>query len=61
MPAQARLNASRQPTANPIAQLDRDAAGRQRGAQQAQQYQMNRQGGSAGGSGPAQGTRGSRR
>jgi hypothetical protein len=61
MPAQARLGSSRQSTANPIAQLDRDAAARQRGAQQAQQYQMNRQSGGATGNGPAQGTRGNRR
>ncbi len=60
MPGQARLNASQQPATSPLAQLNRDAAARQRGAQQAQQYQMNRQSGAAG-NGPAQGTRGSRR
>ena len=40
---QGRLTASQQPSANPIQQLDRDAAARQRGAQQAQQYQRNNQ------------------
>ena len=35
--------ASPQPSANPIQQLDRDAAARQRGSQQAQQYQRNLQ------------------
>jgi hypothetical protein len=60
VPGQGRLNASRQST-NPIAQLDRDAAARQRGAQQAQQYQMNRPGGGAASNASPQGTRGSRR
>ena len=40
---QARPTSSQQPSANPIQQLDRDAAARQRGAQQAQQYQRNSQ------------------
>ena len=39
---QGRLTASQQ-ASNPIKQLDRDAAARQRGAQQAQQYQRNNQ------------------
>lgn len=47
---QARPNVSQQPAAaaNPIQQLDRDAAARQRGSQQAQRYQTNRQSGAAG-------------
>jgi hypothetical protein len=64
VPGQARLNGSQQPTVSPIAQLDRDAAARQRGAQQAQQYQMNRQSGAASsgvGNSSPRGTRGSRR
>jgi hypothetical protein len=65
MPGQARLNTSQQPAASPIAQLNRDAATRQRGAQQAQQYQINRQNGTppgpATGNGSAPGPRNSRR
>jgi len=60
MPGQARPNTSQQPAASPLAQLNRDAAARQRGAQQAQRYQMNRQSGAAG-NGPAPGTRANRR
>jgi hypothetical protein len=45
---QARPSAPQQPAANPIQQLDRDAAARQRGTQQAQQYQRNRQSNAAG-------------
>jgi hypothetical protein len=40
---QARPNPSTQPSTNPVQQLDRDSVARQRGAQQAQQYQANRQ------------------
>ena len=47
---QARPRMAQQPAAaaNPIQQLDRDAAARQRGSQQAQQYQRNRQSSAAG-------------
>jgi hypothetical protein len=45
---QARPSAPQQPAANPIQQLDRDAAARQRGTQQAQQYQRNQQSNAAG-------------
>ncbi len=47
---QNRPSTSQQPpaAANPMQQLDRDAAARQRGSQQAQQYQKNRQSGTAG-------------
>jgi hypothetical protein len=57
---QARPSVSQQPTAaaNPISQLDRDAAARQRGTQQAQQYQRNRQNIAAG---PGTGTQGAAR
>ena len=50
---QARPNVSQQPAAaaNPLQQLDRDAAARQRGSQQAQQYQRSRQSGGATGVG----------
>jgi len=41
--AQTRPATSQQPSANPIQQLDREAAARQRGSQQAQQYQRNLQ------------------
>jgi hypothetical protein len=58
-PGQARPGASQLPVASPVAQLNRDAAARQRGAQQAQQYQMNRQG-SGIGNGAARGTRSGR-
>jgi hypothetical protein len=39
----ARQSPSTQPSTNPVQQLDRESAARQRGAQQAQQYQTNRQ------------------
>jgi hypothetical protein len=47
---QTRPSTPQQPAAaaNPMQQLDRDAAARQRGSQQAQQYQSNRQSGAAG-------------
>jgi hypothetical protein len=40
---QTRSSPSTQPSTNPVQQLDRESAARQRGAQQAQQYQTNRQ------------------
>ena len=40
---QARTSPSTQPSTNPVQQLDRESAARQRGAQQSQQYQTNRQ------------------
>ena len=60
---QARPNPSTQSSTNPVQQLDRESAARQRGAQQAQQYQTNRQSPAAapqiggGSSGPARGRR----
>ena len=50
---QARSNVSQPPAAaaNPMQQLDRDAAARQRGSQQAQQYQRSRQSGGTSGAG----------
>jgi hypothetical protein len=61
---QARSNPSTQPSTNPVQQLDRESAARQRGAQQAQQYQTNRQSPAAGsdlGGGSSGRTRGRRR
>jgi hypothetical protein len=56
--AQTRPNTSRQPTPIPIQQLDREAAARQRGAQQAQQYQNYNRADRAGGSQTSAGTSG---
>jgi hypothetical protein len=56
--AQTRPSASQQPSSNAIQQLDREAAARQRGAQQTQQYQnYSRENRAAGNSGRTRGRR----